>query len=84
MARRGISEERRRDIAAQAAVRVISRGLRPLYRVVAAHDGRWAVEWCPWLSVDASDRRGALVAARAAVADWLGVPPDSFDVEVST
>ena len=81
MARRGIRDARRRDIAAQAAVRLIRSGERPVYRLVPTQDGRWAIESRGWLSVDASDRRGALVAARAAVADWLDVPADSFDVE---
>ncbi len=34
-----------------------------------------------WLIVDATSRREALVAARAAVATMLDVEPDRFDVE---
>jgi hypothetical protein len=31
--------------------------------------------------MDANDRRSAREATRAAVAEWLGVQPDAFDVE---
>jgi hypothetical protein len=31
--------------------------------------------------VDATDRRSALDATRAAVVEWLGVGPDAFDLE---
>jgi hypothetical protein len=31
--------------------------------------------------VDRRERRSALDGARAAVAEWLGVGPDAFDVE---
>jgi hypothetical protein len=48
-----------------------------------AQDGRWYVLGYPWLSIDANDGRSALEATRAAVAEWLGVDPDAFDVTVS-
>jgi hypothetical protein len=51
------------------------------YRVVAAQDGSWSVLGCPWLSIAANDRRSAVDATRAAVAAWLAVEPDAFDVE---
>jgi hypothetical protein len=35
----------------------------------------------PWVPVTATGRREALDEARAAIAEWLGVPPDGFDVE---
>jgi hypothetical protein len=35
----------------------------------------------PWLSVTALGRREALDEARAAIAEWLEVEPDAFDVE---
>jgi hypothetical protein len=34
------------------------------------------------LSITASDRRAALDGTRTAVAEWLEVEPDAFDVEV--
>jgi hypothetical protein len=37
----------------------------------------------PWLSIDADDRRSAVEATRLAVADWLAVSPDAFDVEAN-
>jgi len=42
-------------------------------------DGRWEVDACPWLELDAASRTEALVAARAAVAVILNVEPDWFD-----
>jgi hypothetical protein len=33
------------------------------------------------VSIDANDHRSAVVATRAAVAEWLGVEPDAFDVD---
>jgi hypothetical protein len=53
---------------------------RPLYRVRMAQDGTWAVDWCPWLALTATDRREAVASARAAVATWLDV--DGSDVDV--
>jgi hypothetical protein len=44
-------------------------------------DGHWYVLGYQWLSIGANDRRLALEATRAAVAEWLGVDPESFDVE---
>jgi len=46
-----------------------------------AEDGRWYVLGYPWLPIDANDRRSALEATRAAIAPWLGVEPNAFDVE---
>jgi uncharacterized protein YbjT (DUF2867 family) len=34
-----------------------------------------------WLAIEANDRRSAVETTRAAVAEWLGVSPDAFDVE---
>ena len=67
--------------ARQAGIRTIRRGERPVYRALLAVDGRWYVLGYPWLSIDADDRRSAWEATRAAVAGWLGVEPDEFDVE---
>jgi hypothetical protein len=44
-------------------------------------DGLWGVLGFEWLAVKANDRRSAVEASRAAVADWLDVEPGSFDVE---
>jgi len=67
--------------AYQGGLRTIRSGQRPLYRVRMDRDGRWSVDGCPWLSIEAKDRQSALEATRAAVSDWLEVEPDAFDVE---
>jgi hypothetical protein len=66
--------------ALQAAIRTIAGGERPVYRATRTQDGRWEVLGCPWLSIDAKDRRSAVEATRAAVVEWLGVDADAFDV----
>jgi hypothetical protein len=71
----------REAAARQAAIRTIASGERPVYRCVAAQDGRWEVLGCPWLAIAADDRRSAVERAKTAVADWLGVDPGAFDVE---
>jgi hypothetical protein len=73
-----MSATAREAAAYQAAIRTIASGERPVYRAMRAQDGGWEVLGCPWLSIDANDRRSALDSTRAAVAEWLGVPPDSF------
>ena len=60
---------------------MIARGDRPAYRVTTAEDGRWRVDELRWVSATATGRREALDEARTAIAEWLGVSPDSFDVE---
>ena len=60
---------------------MIARGDRPGYRISTAQDGRWYVDALPWLAVSATSRRDALEAAKAAIAQWLDVSPDSFDIE---
>jgi hypothetical protein len=50
-------------------------------RVLPTVDGARYVLGYPWLSIDANDRRSALRTSRAAVAEWLGVQHDAFDVE---
>jgi hypothetical protein len=44
-------------------------------------DGRWEILACPWPSIDMNDRRSAAETTRLAVAEWLGVSLDAFDVE---
>jgi len=53
-----------------------------VYRVMPELDGSWSALGFEWLSIDANDRRSALDATRAAVAEWLGVEPEAFDVEL--
>jgi hypothetical protein len=53
----------------------------PLNRRTARRCAPGRVLGYPWLSIDANDRRSAVEATRAAVAVWLGVAPDAFDVE---
>jgi hypothetical protein len=77
-----MSEARQREAAGQAGRRMIARGERPAYRLTTAQDGRRRVDALPWVSVTATGRREALDEARAAIAEWLDVPPDSFDVEI--
>ena len=60
---------------------MIARGDRPGYRISKAQDGRWQIDALPWLSVSATGRREALDEARAAIATWLDVEPESFDIE---
>lgn len=54
-----------------------------MYRVLPAVDGHWYVLGYPWLAIDANDRRSAMEATRAAVAEWLEVERDAFDVETN-
>ncbi len=54
---------------------------RPAYGVMAARDGSWSVLGRPWLVIDAKDRRSAVEATRAAVAEWLAVSSSAFDLE---
>lgn len=82
MARRGLTEEQRQQASAQGAWRAIARGERPVFRLGQDHAGRWVLLWTPWIVLTSSDRRAALEEARRAVAFWLEVDPDTFDVEV--
>jgi hypothetical protein len=80
MARRA-STAAREAAARQGAIRTVAGGERPVYRVLPAQGGRWEVLGCPWLSIDANDRRSAIDMTRAAVARWLEVSPAAFDVD---
>ncbi len=81
MSRRGFSNAQKQVAAKQGALIQIYRGDQPpLYRVRMAPDGRYVVDWCPWLSIEASNRSEALAAARNAIAAWLEVEPDRFEV----
>ncbi len=81
MARRGVPIARQHDLAVQAARRMIARGERPMYRLQPVQDGRWAVDSLPGVSVAATGRRAVLDAMRAAIAETLDVPVESFDLE---
>ena len=81
MARRGIDSERQKAAAIQGALRQISRGDRPLWRVEAAQGDRWVIVGLEWLTLSARSRRAAADEARLAIAALLEVPPDAFLVE---
>lgn len=83
MARGGFSDDRKQAAARRGAQQMIARGSRPMYRARTDADGRWQVDGCPWLQIDVRTRSDALAATRAAVASWLDVDPDAFDVEVA-
>ena len=51
-----------------------------MYRL-RAQEGGWTVDALPWVVLTAAGRQAALEATRAAVAEWLDVPPEAFDVE---
>jgi hypothetical protein len=59
---------------------MIARGQRPAYRLQPAQDGWWTVDGLPGVSVVAPDRRAALEAMRAAIAETLDVGADAFDL----
>ena len=83
MARRGLSAHEREKRARVAALQTIARGEKPLYRVRLTAAETWEVEWCPWLSIDATSRSDALAAARRALVAWLECAPDAVEVEVA-
>ena len=75
-------EAARERAAYQASLRTIRRGERPVYRVMPREEG--AVER-PRLRVAGRRRERPplrLDATRKAVAAWLNVEPDAFDVEL--
>ena len=75
-----MSKADRERVARQAAIRTIRSGERPVYRVMPRQDGSWSVLGFEWLAIEAKDRRSAIEATMAAVADWLGVDRGAFDV----
>ncbi len=80
MARRGMSESHRREAAIQASRRMISRGERPMFRVRRSPEGAWILEGMT-LDTVGETRHAVLDAARAYMAEMLGVHPSSFDLE---
>ena len=54
MTRRGMNEAQQRGQVIQDGQRIIAQGERPFYRVRMTQDGRWEVDACPWLLLDAA------------------------------
>jgi len=79
---RHVSEALKQASARQAARRLVSRGERPCYRLMAAEDGSWTVDGSLGVTVSAETKRAALTAARTAIAAVSEVDPESFDLEV--
>lgn len=82
MARGGVNSSAKEAAALRGGQQMVARGERPVYRVRLAPVGPWYVDGCPWLIIEATTAMDALAATRAAVAEWLGVDPNAFDVEV--
>ena len=73
---------RHAEAAWSAARRMIARRDRPCYRVAETGDGITVhVIELPWIAPIESSRRNAIDRAREAIAAWLDVQPDAFDVE---
>lgn len=78
----GSNDFRHAEAAWSAARRMIARKDRPCYRVAETGDGVTVhVIELPWIAPLEATRRSALDRARAAIAAWLDVQPDTFDVE---
>jgi hypothetical protein len=61
---------------------MIARGERPGYRVAETGDGETVhIVELPWLGRIATKRADAVSRAREAIAAWLGVAQDAFDIE---
>jgi hypothetical protein len=70
-----------RIMGAREVARIrISRGQHPRYLVAIGPDHGWRVLDAPWLSGTASSRHHAVLRAHIALAAWLGVPFDSFEL----
>ena len=81
MAKRG-NDFRYAQAAWSAARRMIARKDRPCYRVAATGDGSTVhIVELPWISPVKASRREAIDRAREAIAAWLDVQPEAFDVE---
>jgi hypothetical protein len=79
---RGASEFRRTEAAWSASRRMIARKQRPCYRVAETGDGTTVhIIELPWIEPIDATRQTAIDRARDAIAAWLDVQPDSFDVE---
>jgi hypothetical protein len=49
---------------------MVARGERPTYRI-RLDGNRWVIDALPWISIELTDRRNALLEAREAIAGWL-------------
>jgi hypothetical protein len=79
---RSPSDFRRAEAAWSASRRMIARKERPCYRVAETGDGATVhIIELPWIRPIDASRQNALDRAREAIAEWLGVQPDTFDVE---
>ena len=72
---------RRAEAAWSAARRMIARNERPCYRVADSGDGTVHLIELPWLAPVAASPGTSVTRAREAVAAWLEVDPDAFDIE---
>lgn len=75
-------EARRAEAAWSASRRMIARKERPSYRIADTGDGHtvYVIE-LPWLPPVTARSSTAIEAGRRAIAEWLEVSPDTFDVE---
>ena len=79
---RGASDFRRAEAAWSASRRMIARKERPCYRVAETGDGATVhIIELPWIAPIDATRQTAVDGARTAIAGWLHVSPDTFDVE---
>lgn len=79
---KGSNDFRHAEAAWSAARRMIARKDRPCYRVAETGDGATVhIIELPWIAPLEATRRDAVDRARGAIAAWLGVQPDTFDVE---
>lgn len=79
---KGSNDFRHAEAAWSAARRMIARKDRPCYRVAETGDGATVhIIELPWIAPLEASRRNAVDQARGAIAAWLGVRPDTFDVE---
>ncbi len=79
----GANEARRAQAAWSAGRRMIARREPPCYRVAETGDGSTVhVIELPWLGPIRASRTSARDRAREAIAAWLDVAPNAFDVEL--
>lgn len=79
---KGSNDFRHAAGAWSAARRMIARKDRPCYRVAETGDGATIhIIELPWIGPIEATRRAAIDRARVAIAGWLDVQPDAFDVE---
>jgi hypothetical protein len=78
----GSNDFRHAQAAWSAARRMIARKDRPCYRVAETGDGNTVhIVELPWIAPIKAGRREAIDRAREAIAAWLDIQPEAFDVE---